>query len=294
MIVPHGDFEIPHYDLVVLDPFLPYLEPRSVALEAGRSELLSGYEAWRGRRMVERERLMATSPVNSLLLTNYDLILQSIGSSFAVQVAERKSFSVLAARLPEIVLTAVPPQAWEVVTNAGKSGTAGAIVRDAQGCIGGTASLHIFEANSSPCLNQQVTVNGLIGTVRATDPISDSCFIELGQLPGNCKPKVTSGPLVGVSPRQYEKVSFEGCTAGFKETIVTGWSPDIPFVQPYNQLKVFTDDVTNPGDSGAALLDKEGHILGFSFFRTGINSVPAFSAWIWAHSVFDVLKLTAL
>jgi hypothetical protein len=74
---------------------------------------------------------------------------------------------------------------------------------------------------------------------------------------------------------------------------IEGWSPDIPFVQPYNQLKVFTDDKTAQGDSGAALLDGANYILGFAFYRTGINATPAQSAWIWAESVFTSLNLVA-
>jgi S1-C subfamily serine protease len=89
----------------------------------------------------------------------------------------------------------------------------------------------------------------------------------------------------------YDPVTFHGITSGFKQTIITGWSPDIPFVLPYSQLKVLTAPETNPGDSGAALIDRDGKVTGFSFFRTAINQQPEYSSWIWADSVYKAHNL---
>lgn len=75
------------------------------------------------------------------------------------------------------------------------------------------------------------------------------------------------------------------------ETIVIGWSPDVPFPFPGSQLKVLTKAVTAPGDSGTALIDESNHVPGFSFFRTGFNAKMEFAAWIWAESVYDIHSL---
>ena len=58
-------------------------------------------------------------------------------------------------------------------------------------------------------------------------------------------------------------------------------------VLPNSQLKVLTRADTNPGDSGAALLDSQDQVLGFAFYRTGLGAPIEFSAWIWAETVFN-------
>jgi hypothetical protein len=170
--------------------------------------------------------------------------------------------------------------------------TAGAVVRDAKGRPGVTAALHGINGKTSAlCIGNAVEVDGKAGTVRDADLVSDSCFIEIDPLPG--PHRTTAGPLRGVSPRQYETVSFTGPKSASAKAVVQGWSPDIPLVMSNNQLKVFTDNVANPGDSGAALLDSNGQILGFCFYRSN-TAPPYYSAWMWADSVFTALKLTAL
>jgi hypothetical protein len=61
---------------------------------------------------------------------------------------------------------------------------------------------------------------------------------------------------------------------------------------PGQQEVIYTNWVTNPSDSGAALQDG-AHILGFASFRSQPGHVPPFSGWIWAEQVFNTLQLTA-
>ena len=289
ILLPRGPADRTRYDLLILDPaFGP--TPIKQGLKLSQDDLLQGYQAWRGRRLFELDR--AVSRDLSARQRDHRLI-RAVPSNFAAKAALSHSFALLAAALPPVEYTTVPPRVWGVADAPGKvaNSTVGAVVRDAKGRPGVTAALHAINGKTTAlCIGNAVEVDGRTGTVDSADLVSDSCFIELDPLPG--KPKTTAGPLSGVSPRQYETASFEGLKSGSAQAVVQGWSSDIPLVMSNNQLKVFTDNVTNPGDSGAALQDKNGNILGFSFYRSNTNP-PYYSAWIWADSVFTILSLTA-
>jgi hypothetical protein len=138
----------------------------------------------------------------------------------------------------------------------------------------------------------KVTVNGATGTIITYDPISDSCFVVLDDQRQIDNSNFSSIRILqGKTPRQYEKASFEGFRSGPLSTIITGWTPDLPFVKKYNQLKIYTNPITNPGDSGCALKDSDGLVCGFAFMRSGLNETPQFSSWIWAESVFKYHQL---
>jgi len=300
MVTPHGMKTNPRYDLLILDYSDPTLNSRIFKLvNISPADLRDAHLVWRTRRLAELRRLEAERRVSLQGLQAYHALIQAIGPEFAVKALKKKDFCILAAPLPPLEYTSVPPQAWRVSPSPGQmpTSTAGAIVKDARNQVGVTACLHgISGGTGGNCIGRAVQVYGQHGTVWDFDQVSDSCFIDLPYLStGPFAKKPTAGPLQNVTPRQYETVSFDGLSSGpGVQTTVQSWSPDIPFVQRYNQLKVFTTDVTNQGDSGAALLDVLGNILGFSFYRTGLNAMPAFSAWVWADSVFSALGLTTL
>jgi hypothetical protein len=267
-------------------------------VQADTDALLQGYNAWRLKRIRDLDQLAATGHLSIAQSQTLHRLVAAIDPNFAFQVAQKRSPTLLVAQLPDREATAVPPSPWVVGSALGtaSTSTAGAVVRNASGTVGVTAGFHALAgAGMTVPLGTSVTVAGAAGTVGDSDLISDSCFVVLPTLPPG-KLKTTAGPLSGVSPRQNDKATFDGGASGAGKTaIIQGWSPDIPFVLPQSQLKVYTDPVTIPGDSGAGLLEPgTGHILGFSFYRTGVGSKPAFSAWIWAESVFSVLKITAL
>jgi hypothetical protein len=97
---------------------------------------------------------------------------------------------------------------------------------------------------------------------------------------------------MGVSPRANERASFEGKASGPRVATIVGWDLSIFSNVRSNQRKVLTNPSTEPGDSGAALVDTVDNIIGFSFFRTGIGEQIEFSAWIWADSVYQAHGLT--
>jgi hypothetical protein len=268
-VVRHGT-DWPRHDLIVFDPDFAGSKPAVLEIKPRMEDLSIGWEQFRIRR-----RLV-------------DPKFQIFGGA-ATEALGAHPFALIVTKPPRKLFTHCPNPAWEVSSpNApGESSTAGVLARNNAGKEGVTVSNHAIKGAA------QVTVNGWPGTVLSSDAISDSCFVEV---PGMAVPAVRTvkGFLKDVTPRQYETVHFDGFKSGTRSTTVTAWSPDLVYVRPYSQLKVLTQPDTNPGDSGAALIDSTDHIIGFAFYRTGFGEIPEYSAWIWAHSVFEAHKLTVL
>jgi hypothetical protein len=163
--------------------------------------------------------------------------------------------------------------------NEAPTSTAGAAVVDGHGRMGVTVADHAVRGH------EKVMVNGTLGSVISSDLISDSSFVEVDAVVGE-PARGQKGPLSGLSPRQMEVAEFDGIRSGKTTTRIVGWDPTILTMESYIQTKIVTEPVTMPGDSGAALVDGEDHILGFAFYTTGLNAQPAHSGWIWAESVY--------
>jgi hypothetical protein len=67
---------------------------------------------------------------------------------------------------------------------------------------------------------------------------------------------------------------------------------ELPYLDPNLQQTVRTEQVTSQGDSGAALVDSNGYVLGFAHSRSAPNAPFAYSSWIWADAVFQKLNVT--
>jgi hypothetical protein len=115
--------------------------------------------------------------------------------------------------------------------------------------------------------------------------ITDSAFVALESVDGLDTDVRVRGVLSGLVPRNYEEVSFEGKVSGPTSTFVTGWTPELPRISVDTQARVMTEPDTVPGDSGAAVIDSQGYIIGFAFRRSGYNERPPLASWIWAESV---------
>ncbi len=168
--------------------------------------------------------------------------------------------------------------------------TAGVVTKNAAGQMGVTVPYHVF--GGAPIVGTTTIAltmtNGVLvhGTIVSADPISDSCFaVFSGPAPIGTRTG-PSAPLRGVSPRINQTASFEGQHSCLVNTIVSGADQSIGVTIPTNQVKIYTPLVTSGGDSGAALYDTS-NILGFASFRTSPLATVAYSAWIWAESVFD-------
>jgi hypothetical protein len=137
---------------------------------------------------------------------------------------------------------------------------------------------------------KNVMIDGVPGTVVSTNPITDSAFVEV---PLQAKQQAPVKFLSGVTPRNPEPVSFTGIgSGGMKRGKVTGYSPQLPTVSPNAQLVVTTDPISTTGDSGAALLDGDGVVLGFCYEVSEFGAPNPYSSWIWAESVFKAHGLS--
>jgi hypothetical protein len=181
-----------------------------------------------------------------------------------------------------------------VVLDSGKpKARAGTYTANAKGISGFTVALHSL---TNPQAGNEVSlqlddggfVDDIQGKIISVDHVSDSCFVEAGKVPFyRVHGKRTMGPLYGKTPRQYQPAFFYRLHSFNRNgAVIDSWSKDLPFVTKYNQLKVFTDLVANPGDSGSALISDDEYIIGFAFYNSGISSPVSFTAWIWAESVF--------
>jgi hypothetical protein len=271
-IVTHGS-GWPRQDLIIFDPSHTASEPIVASIEPLRDELINGWERFRHR--------------TGLLDPQFRM-----RELAAIEASLEQPFGVVVTARPPVEFTRSPSPPWSVTpvgTQAGIGGvsTAGVVAKNNRNQTGVTAALHALGSA------KQASVAGQAYNVVSEDVVSDSCFIDI---PGCALPPTSglAGPLQGVTPRVLDRVTFEGVTSTRVITIVTGWSPDLPFVLPYSQLKVLTKADTNPGDSGAALIDGSDHIIGFAFYRTGFGAPIEYAAWIWADSVFQAHQLSVI
>lgn len=205
------------------------------------------------------------------------------------------AWPMIICRPPEKIYTCLhPATAHKVVLKPGENfrSLAGVYTKNRDGVFGVTICLHCFPNSYVEVGKTKVNINGIAGTVISVHNISDSCFVQLDATESQIADLLNAnGPLQGTTPREYESCSFVNREGEKTGTHVIGWSEDILYTEPFNQVKVLTNPITNSGDSGSALIDSSGNVLGFSFYRTEINAVKEFSAWIWAASVFKAHNL---
>lgn len=282
-VVRHGR-GWPRHDLLILDP---HLQPDQVIegqVQTTERELRNGWFRF------GESYLRDTSLPRWLSRLQVEDIPE-----IAVEAMKAQPHFFIAMCPPKIVRTArsrrdspsVASPAMGVSTRvSGVSlSTVGVIASDKQGRRGVTTALHAFEKRGAG-----VFIKGKAGRIRARDAVTDSCFIEVAD-PDFSRIRRCKGPLNGVTPRGGESVWFDGVTSGRTKTEVLGWTLELPFWIPGIQSRVLTPPVTEQGDSGAALVNKQGEILGFAKYRTGVNERAPHSGWIWAASVFATLNL---
>jgi hypothetical protein len=258
------------YDLMVLDPGFSGGQPAVSTVEVRPQELAEAAEEyWNG--LEERNRMPG------------ELGGPSLVGKVVAEAAQAQRFQVIVTRPPSTIPTAIAPTpAWEVVPQLGEgsNASAGVVAIDGAGRHGVTSANHAFAEKA-----HDVTVAGVPGTICSRHPVSDSCFIAVSM--ANPVGQAVQGPLSGISPGEGQIVTFHGTASGSQSTFVTGWDKGIPFeIRPWGRLRVLTKPATNPGDSGAALLDGTGKVIGFAFDRTGYDAPVEYSAWIWAEFIY--------
>lgn len=221
-----------------------------------------------------------------------------------IDFVNSQDFNVIYGRMPEVISTsgvATSPLGISLYKEGKAISSIGVIATDRNGISGVTASLHgIFDdADEFECtirnqgiqsvLGKEVYINGKPGIIRNADIISDSCFIEF--TPDGQNIFELNGPMASRIPYVPESVDYIGLRSDHR-TVITGIDMGLHLVHPNRQLRVYTNPVTNPGDSGAALCSQDGYVVGFGHFRTGYGEPIEFSEWIWALSVYQSLNIS--
>lgn len=306
VIVPGGSVESTRYDLLVRGGYAGTVLPRAELLGPDHLYELLGvwggdsiFRYWRDSWLDEAELQMQSEKdsVRSSFWPQTHQFIASLSPTVFFDALETERFAVITAPAQQYELTksTVPDPAVDVRSpkNSALLGTAG-VIADRNGTRGITVAAHVLHDGTNwPSPGATVClVGGQKGNVITCDPVSDSCFIELDQpIPFSGTP-IPVGPLSGVSPRKGEVVTSHGAVSGRVTGKVEGWDPLLPMFNQFAQTKLHTTPMTNPGDSGAALLDAQCHVLGFAFMRSPFGATTQESLWIWADSVYHAHQLS--
>ncbi|MFD2963707.1 MULTISPECIES: hypothetical protein [Olivibacter] len=296
------------YCLLVFDPTMTTDDPIYIDASKGNTKqsIRSGYGIWKSK-IASTVNHMYLRNMNNLYgfgnhnqsLDKFSYPFQSIYNQNTLDLLESDLFEysidqiewpIIVCKPPERILSCYhPDESHGVAVNSDGSynSLAGIYTQDVSGDYGATVCLHCFPNSYVEIGKTQVIIHGLQGIVKSVNNITDSCFVKLDLNESQITQyKPYKGPLLGVTPREFESCFFYNRDGKKIKSEVIGWSPDILNYEPYNQVKVLTSPHTNPGDSGTALIDNNGNVLGFAFYRTGLDALKQFSAWIWAASVF--------
>jgi len=266
LVVAHG---VHRCSLLLSDDSLSVGDVRTLVVTPRKTELLGGWTS--------AARFQSRSTVSRVVASAEFPTLPHLAPSQVLrEVVNAQPFSIVVTAPMQEEATSIPSP-YAPVQCGPYGSTAGAYVQDAMHRIGVTAVEHgVLEGVS-------VTVDGQFGTVLGRDTLTDSCFIHVPTL--LLRRKVSHGPL-RLAPRQHEPVTFEGAATPIGTSNIVAWNYELPYLDPNLQQTVRTDHVTSQSDSGAALIDSAGYIVGFAHSRSAANAVAAYSSWIWADAVF--------
>lgn len=279
------------FNLLVFDSRYKKEIPKIIPVELTRHEAKESYLSWKkATEKISKSRNLKARSTSEI----YGRLANTVDEHFAYDILKNYPLDIIiVSKEKEMNLTAgfasSRPLGISLTANGNQTSTAGAIATDINGKIGVTASYHGIQGSQGQVpIGKSIWIDGKKATISSVNNISDSCFATYNNQNIQTPYPIVGvkGPLSGQAPRQYDSVDFYGLKSGSKNSTVQGFSMEIPFVQPYTQLKVLTDPDTNPGDSGAALIDSDDHIIGFAFYRTGVGARVSYSTWIWADSVF--------
>jgi hypothetical protein len=167
-----------------------------------------------------------------------------------------------------------------------KTSTAGVLARDNNGKTVVTVAYH-----ATGEAGEKITIQGLETTVVESSPIFDTSYADF---PDNIQVSTLrgrAGPMIKRPPARGEQMEFFGAKSRMVSTVVEGVDLGIPRVDRGRMRCVQTRRDTNPGDSGAALINSDDETVGFCYSRTEHNEPLEFADWVWAKSVYDVLEL---
>ncbi|MBW2599883.1 MAG: hypothetical protein JRC60_07395 [Deltaproteobacteria bacterium] len=277
LVVPHG---VNRYSLLLTAPNVTYGEPRTYIVDVDSYCLREGWQRAMEKRVKKLESV--GKEFRPFQMLSYFRLEDRVAS----EAMQGQPFTVVAVNTYKDELTSVPSPIASVSISGSAgpgSSTAGAVVQDHAHRAGVTAAAHAIPKNAS------ISIAGQGASLVSRDDIyTDSCFLEVNPPP---QAKPTNGPLT-LAPRSNEPVFFEGMTSGSQSTRVVAYNHELPYLDPYLQQTVRTEQVTALGDSGSALLDTNDYIIGFAYSRSGPQAPAPYSSWIWANAVFNKHNLS--
>lgn len=299
LVVAHGDPV--RFSLVLLDPEFESRQPLTQEIPPDVAAAMVENEFFGTRSYFQRYPLIAELIFESLY--EYERPPRSPGSarldslvgmyeSALLAYARMQAGGVIVVRRPRLMLTSGSASAAAVCTGDGATSTAGMLFEAPR-------SLLITAANHA-VTDDAVEVAGVPAEVIGRHQGTDSCVLRV--------PYTLDCPLVErarqlhhhqvqvLPPRPHEEATFVGATSGPVETKVRAYDPSILFRTPMPDIgsRLYTDCDTNEGDSGAALYDSGGNVIGFAAYRTAYGEDPSYSVWIWAKQVVKQHKLDRL
>ena len=283
VVVIHG-FDERRYDLLVTAPTFPR---QPISIPASVDTLNFGESIARTPGVVRT--FLRASGIGRTDARLADTRASSLLADAVAEVSLSTDFTLLLVQTPPVDwLTAVPaPHAPVSDRMNNLCGTIGVIKSMADGSVYATTALHGVGTAT------QVYVNGVAGAVQGRDPVTDSCLLRFETNPFGTVRQPFHGASRIRPPRQHINVEFEGADSkAVKPTKLRGFDDSILDPQSFLATKVYTDPDTNPGDSGAALIDPStNEALGFAVFRSSAASPVLYSVWIWAEQVYDAFRL---
>ena len=137
---------------------------------------------------------------------------------------------------------------------------------------------------------RSLTIDGSSPKIVHRHKPSDSCLVRVNKSIMDGRQRYgLKGPL-NKTPRLNAPAFFDGAISGPTTTLITANDLAIMDPQPEEMCRVYTEPDTAHGDSGAALIDEDGYIVGFAHSLSRYGS-PKFSTWVWAEQVYTAHKL---
>jgi hypothetical protein len=301
IIVNHADGT--RHDLLLLAPSVP--EPFAATVSGpvytrfsvaqGRPQTISAVALAEGERlrgMLTRSGIASDAPT----------AVRAVG-----ELAQAADFRLVVAQQPDEMATGeLPAEAPTAVQAAVRSfaapapalavtvsgdprplATVGVIGTDEGGRLLAVTAMHataVAEAGTATIL-----AGGQPAGIVGQNVLTDSCLLSVSCRASSATGR--AGPL-GFAPQEHRAATFEGAASGRKQTMIRGYDLSVLTASPYLSSKVYTDADTVPGDSGAALVDHEDHLVGFAVSRTTFDAPFSFSSWVWAWQVLSAHGLS--
>lgn len=164
---------------------------------------------------------------------------------------------------------------------------------DAIGTVGMAAVTDVGEAVLTTARHAVAGRTDLYVSGSLTSVIGGSEILDCALLAHPYQVQLDSpgGGVLDVPPRIQVFASFDGARSGPTETMVRSFDMRIMSEVRNTALCVLTDADTAGGDSGAALYDGDGKLIGFCSERTELGAPFECTSWVWARQVLDVMRL---